>query len=501
MKDIVKLHQQVCPNCQLVLDMSLDGIQECKSSLLSADVYTVSFANCRTVYPVKIIRPINKYKVNAQEHLRLVLDDINQNNCILKNAVGDNPKRSFFRCALGSSSSFACEYCIGKAVYIYVTDQNGKKKGHLAWPSSTANAELRDIEKIKEITQKLQNGEDLTRDECMGFWGTSHLLNQPNFNFIDNISAEYMHSACIGAVKRLLELTFNIGDNRSRNTKRKLSDAKIYNLKISSVKVIREFSRRLRQLDFGVMKAQEFRNLILFFFPIVLDCIPDEYKQEKKVWLQLTFILRACVLPNNEFEHISNNVIRDVATSFYKNYEAIYGKKNCTYSIHLIAAHILDIRGQVPLTDRSAFKYENFYSELHNLFQPGTISPTKQMLRNCYMKRHLEKHNCVKSNFYDIEKKGRENNSLIYYMDENNQYKFFKIVEKLDENSFMCNPQGRFTFRNEILKDIKWEKIGVFTVGPYNNDLIKINRNQIHGKVIKVNNFFVTCPNNVLQEK
>lgn len=121
-----------CENFDERLDLSLAGVQECKSSSLSADVYSVSFKKCNTVYPIRIIRPFNKFKVNEQNQIKIVLEDINQNECILKNAVGDNPKRSGFRCALGHGSSFACEYCESKAVYITVTDRTGKKR--VIWP-------------------------------------------------------------------------------------------------------------------------------------------------------------------------------------------------------------------------------------------------------------------------------------------------------------------------------------------------------------------------------
>ena len=350
------------------------------------------------------------------------------------------------------------------------------------------------------ITDQIAEGAELSRDECKGFYGTSVFLHQDNFNFIECVPAEYMHSGCIGVGKRMVELTFNVGDNRERVTKRKLSDAATYNLLIILVLVPREFNRRFRNLDFGVLKAQEFRNII-FFFPIVLKCIPQEFVKERKTWLQLTYILRACVLPNEEFAEISNNVIKTTSTSFYKNFESIYGEKNCSYSIHMIGNHLLDIKGDEPLTSKSAFKYEDFYAELRNLFQPGTTAPSKQILKNCYMKRSLENHNCEKSIYYDIEKSGKENNSLVYIFDENKKYKFYNIVEKIDENNFKCNPQGRFVYKCDILKDVNWDKVGVFQIGPYSNDTVTINRKQIHGKVLKVDKFFLTCPNNVLREK
>ena len=500
MEHVKQLHMNTCKSFQPILDFSLDGIQECKSSSLSADVFSVSFQGCKTVYPVRIIRQINKFKVDEQDQIKQVIDDINSCHCQIKTCICDNPKRSQLRCSLCHSASYACEYCECKAKYISYKTINQKLKGHLAWPSSTYGGPARTREKILEITERLVNGEILTRDEAKGFIGTSHLLHQENFDFIACIPAEYMHSGCIGTVKRMLELTFNVGETRKRNTKRKLSDVAQYNILICYIQVPFEFNRRYRNMDFGVMKAQEHRNVCLFFFPLILECIPDEFPKEKKVWLQLAYLLRSCILPNEEFEKISKKLLELLSKSFYKNYESVYGTNNCTYSIHVIACHILQIRGDEPLTSSSAFKFENFYSELRNLFQPGTISPSKQILRNCYMKRLLENHNCEKSIKFDTEKKGKECNSRIYCIDENKELQFFNIIKKNDNGSFTCNPQGRHIFKSELTKDLKWENVGVFKVGPYADEEVIITRKNICGKVLKVKDFFITCPNNVLRK-
>ena len=499
MSEVIRIHRQTCPSFQPVVDLSIDGVQECKSSSLSSDVYSVSFHGCKTVYPVKIIRPINKYKVDDQLHLEIFVKDILDNSLRISCAVFDNPKRSTARCALCFSASFACEYCESRAEYIRDPEKN--TKGHLAWPFSTCKGTPRTRENILDIIQKIENNEELTRDQAKGFWGRSVFLDIEHFDFVSDIQVEYMHSGCLGVGKRLIELTFNIGEVRKRNTKRKLSDVSVYNKLISVVQVFREFSRRIRNLDFGVIKAQEFRNIILFFFVIVLQCIPDDFPQEKKIWLQIAFVMRSCVIPNKEFEKISTNVISNTAMSFYKNFESVYGKKNCSYSIHVFPSHVLQIRGDQPLTSRSAFKYENFYSEMKNLFQPGTIAPAKQVLQNCYMKRQLEQHNCEKSIFFDVQKRGKEDNSLIYYVDDNAEYQFFRIIKINDNGTFTCNPQGRYEFKFDLVKDLKWEKVGVFKVGPYSSQEIVVPRNKIEGKVLKVNDYFLTCPNNVLREQ
>lgn len=170
-----------------------------------------------------------------------------------------------------------------------------------------------------------------------------------------------MHSVCCGVCRRLVELCFQVGETRVKESKRKLTPPQVYNEIFFLILLPREFGRRCRNLDFAVMKASEFRNILLFLFPIVLDCIEPEYNNEKKVWLHLVFIIRACIIPNEEFRVVNDNDVLSACAKFYKLYEQCYGTQNCTYSIHVVISHILKIRGNRPLTYKSAFKFESFF--------------------------------------------------------------------------------------------------------------------------------------------
>lgn len=165
-------HKIVCKSYQPALDLSLDGIQESKSSGSSLDVYSISFNKCRTVYPIRIIKTMNKYKIDEQLHLEKVISDINTNRCIICNGIFDNPKRSTVRFALGHSAYYACEYCESKAKYVKLKTKEGKSKGHLAWPFSTFDGPLRTKDKIIDIAERIENGEVLDRDEARGIVGT-----------------------------------------------------------------------------------------------------------------------------------------------------------------------------------------------------------------------------------------------------------------------------------------------------------------------------------------
>ena len=96
-----------------------------------------------------------------------------------------------------------------------------------------------------------------------------------------------------------------------------------------NTKVPREFSRRCRKLDLSVLKAQELRNIVLFYFPYVIASLSEN--KEKKLWLLLSFSIRAAILPLKEI-NFDIEIISQYMSEFYTLYEEMYGPRNCTYT-------------------------------------------------------------------------------------------------------------------------------------------------------------------------
>ena len=216
-------------------------------------------------------------------------------------------------------------------------------------------------------------------------------------------------------------------------------------------------------------------------------------------------MIRSCVLPNNEFHNVDEKKIKSACEKFYKLFEKVFGQNNCSYSIHVVPSHLLEMRQNCPLTERSAFKFESFFSEMRDMFHPGTKSTLKQILTNCFMKRILEHHVCEKTTFYDVfketENNGKENNYLIYVYDENNTLTMYIIKEKISNTHFSCCKQGKFRAKIDLTPEYDWSKVGVYKVGPVSEERVLIPVDTISGKVIKVQNYLITCPNNVLHEQ
>ena len=551
-EDIINLHSKVCPNSQKnenkSLQLSVDGVSESKSSTVSIDVYSSKFNKCRSIYPHRIVRPLKKGFVNNKEQLRNFVFDITANETTIDSIVADNLKRAVMKGCLNHAAMFPCEYCFAKGVQITVKAQKSdshivaknviiekikriqnlkdpdskntvkllkqilkdlektkekRSKKHIVWPASTANKELRSKEKILEIVSKIDNQESddndpPSKEDLKGVVDHSVLLDIEGFDFVNGFPTEYMHLVCLGVVKRLTELTFNVGLNRSRNTKRKLSSTKMFNDLMSQTKVVFEFSRRSRDLDFSVFKAEEFRNLILFFFPHVLACIETGAK-ERELWLYLAFMTRSCTIPDSEYFNGSISKIAMACEKFYKIYEKTFGATNCTYSIHVLCCHLLQVRLLGPLTETSAFKFESFYGEIRNAFYPGTPSTLKQILENIYLRRSLCSHSCEKSIHLANYETARQDDTLVYtYTD--GRYQIYKIIDEKDDD-VICNPQGTFACEFSETPELSWSSVGVFKKGATSKEIIKVPHKSIAGKVLKVGLYLITCPENILKEK
>lgn len=264
---MLELHRLRCPNFgEPRLQLSLDGVHESRSTSVSLDVYSIKIENCRQIYPIKIIRPLNKFNVEHQPQLKSILDSMRECNCVLTDVIADNLKRAILRGALNHASNYACEYCVAKAVQclddsikskeekkkndlkikkyekdieelkkkpssssssshnsrqiLLLTDrieelkktnsEMSKKKSHPVWPESTRTGEPRTTDSVRAIVESLEEDRasggrsQLKADDVKGIVSRSLLLDYENFDFVSGITVEYMHCGCLGVVKRFI---------------------------------------------------------------------------------------------------------------------------------------------------------------------------------------------------------------------------------------------------------------------------------------------------------
>ena len=352
---------------------------------------------------------------------------------------------------------------------------------------------------MERILETVAARDQLTDSEKEGILGYSPLMDYPNFDFIEGVPVDYMHMLCIGVVKRLLQLTFRCGETRKRVTRRRLSNPTVYNAIVMKHKVPSEFSRRGRKLDLGVMKAEEFRNVVLFFFPIVLECIPrPEGEKERQLWSTLAFQVRAYILPDIEFKHVRGSQLQHCRHRFLTLFESLFGQSNCSYNVHMMG-HLSEVRSRGPLTETSTFAAESYYGEMRNSYVPGTSSTGKQLLQNAYIKRQLPHDFCRKRTKFCAKDTQMSCNKYIYKFCDGD-YHFFVIKKDLHNGFYECATQGRRRYRNAETPNLDWQSVGVFLLTAIASDNVLINEKDISGKAIVVMDLIITCPFNVLQE-
>jgi hypothetical protein len=64
---------------------------------------------------------------------------------------------------------------------------------------------------------------------------------------------------------------------------------------------------------------------------------------------------------------------------FYKLYEKLFGKDDCSYNVHVFSSHITQIRCAAKLTKVSAAPFEASYAPVRNSCAPGTQSVGQQV--------------------------------------------------------------------------------------------------------------------------
>jgi len=134
-----------------------------------------------------------------------------------------------------------------------------------------------------------------------------------------------------------------------------------------------DFPRRSRPYDPSSMKAHEWRQVGLYLFPIIVRCLPASGKgHEKSVFLAFSYLNRCMRLPEEEYQHVAEDMIDEALNILSDSYEKAYGLTACTYNYHLVTAHFKHLRAHGPLTTHTAYPYESSYAEVRRSFVAGT---------------------------------------------------------------------------------------------------------------------------------
>lgn len=195
--------------------------------------------------------------------------------------------------------------------------------------------------------------------------GKSLLLDIPNFNIIDSVPIDYMHSLLLGGMKKLLchkRYGWIFGKPPYKLRARDVTQISENLLKIKRY-MPREFSRKTRSIvECKRFKATEFRFLLLYAGLIVFKDVlsPKVYNNF------ITLSLASSIMISKYYSRFENYIsyANDLMKHFICQTIKIYGPDFISHNIHNFL-HLSDcVKLYGSLDNFSAFPFENYMQQL-----------------------------------------------------------------------------------------------------------------------------------------
>ncbi|XP_018006732.2 uncharacterized protein LOC108664619 [Hyalella azteca] len=398
------------------LNFNVDGMPLFKSSSLQLWPILCSVENhepfivgiyCGKHKPSPVAEYLSDFLLELNE---LLASGLNHQDVQLKIVLGaficDAPARAFLKCIKGHNAYYSCERCIAKGTWA----------GRVVF-----NLPVSGLCSLR------------TDEEFSGMKYADHQISPSplialGVKCITAFPLDYMHSVCLGAVRRIL----NFFKSGPRVCKLSQNQIGIISEKMTSLngKMPREFARQPRSLEFlDRWKATEFRQFLLYTGPLVLlDVVGEEvYNHFVSLTVALSILLDSNDLRRNAYLSYA----RELLIHFVCSSTNIYGETFVTYNIHSLI-HLADDASnyEMSLNRLSAFPFENYLQKLKKLVKNGK-NPVSQIAKR------LHELNCCKS--------GTSPNTRMFvsasrkdgvFLLKNNLFAF--VNEKKNAGSFLC---------------------------------------------------------------
>ncbi len=393
LKDVWKWHIRAHPGREQetlskTFDFSLDGVPESRSSGLSIDVLSIRFVDCRNIYTLSIFHPAKKRLGNKDAIvLRPLLEGLAETDLRLRYVIADAPKRASLQGLKSHAATAGCPYCFARKVNKH-------------WPSSTSGGRPRTDEEIRRKAEEIAEG---ILDDGEGIKGISPLVDVPGLDLINDVPAEAMHLIFLGVTRKMIKMMYKHSNSKKYNLRyRRASDAML-NSGLGATKALDGFSRRPRDLDVAVYKAEEYKNLLVAYWPTVMLSCPRE---TIRIWLLTVFIVRAMSQPDSCYNRLREKYdFEELLVDWYEAYEETFGAEQCTYNTHCFH-HLKLVRDLGPFCVTTAKHYEDHYAVLKLNYTSGTTATGTQALTSlmlgqtaghaCFRRRQITEKNSAK---------------------------------------------------------------------------------------------------------
>lgn len=271
---------------------------------------------------------------------------------------------------------------------------------------------------------------------------------------------------------------------------------------ITMIKVPCEFSRRSCSL-MQPLKAENYRNLALFFFPVILEALQDT--KAKQIWARFCYIMRMSYGPTEELHQTPAKEREACQQKFHQTYLQYFGNGPASYNFHLLT-HLFSLLVHGPLPERSAVAFESSFAIVRRSFRPGTRNVPKQIMEAMYL-RLAKGHTCEKLMTVKPQTASTKyDDSLLYKFDpETQSYTFKQVVSILGDGLVRVQPCLIAQTSFDMHSTLKWSRVGCFYFKCYDGDNVTEERlESFSGKAIRVDTktkkYILAVPPTVLSE-
>ena len=235
----------------------------------------------------------------------------------------------------------------------------------------------------------------------------------------------------------------------------------------------------------------------MFFFVAVYNSLrarPD--RPEGKAWMCLVVLLRALLLPDDEFES-SNIDLEKLQRLFYKGFNRTCGDGQCVYNVHCVGAHSHTMREHGALYVTSTFPFEGWFANFPRWFKPGTQSIGKQILIGALSSLSSQKnHSCERAVVVSPTESYCSQQNLFYTF-ENSRYYFWKCVRLTGDGRAVAK---RFQTATVSMFDLPFDSVGCFRMAGLEDYERVFSTDQIRGYAVRAEDWIVSVPHGCIQE-
>lgn len=267
----------------------------------------------------------------------------------------------------------------------------------------------------------LRNDQDYRARKYDDYHKMESVLELLPIDMIDAFPPDYLHCVLLGVVFWILQYL--------RDTPKTLSSADHIKIRerIGQFRKTQpvEFQRNLRSFvdDLGLMKGTEFRQYLLFVFPLLLKGIVSEEIIGNFCKLQIASLI---------FSHKRFDCYYDEADElmrkFIQEFAEIYHPRHVVYVVHSLCHMKKFVKKYGPWDNFSTFEYESCNSTIKNLLQ-SNVMPLTQITNRIVEIYNVKQHDFLSKN-NNIQIKGRQRNGSFCQL-------------KLYDLSFITNRDGQ----------------------------------------------------------